>query len=68
MCDSNVNVTLERNLIDNSKIIYKIKGDMAQIILNQNGEKKILNKCYVNKQISKTKKKNFFKKMLEKLF
>lgn len=65
ICESNISVTLHKDDIYNSKIIYKIKGDNAQVILKQdNKEDKLIEECSVKKLKNNTKKKNWFKRLL----
>lgn len=68
ICDTNISVTLEKDKTNNARIIYKIKDGNAYVELNKNGEEIIVGKCIASKQIKKTRKKNFLKRLLEKLF
>jgi len=66
ICSTNINVTIENNLIDDSRIIYKISNDSANVILKQNGEEKELGSCKSIKNNKKVKKKKWFKKLFGK--
>ena len=65
ICDSNINITVHKDKIGYSKIIYKIANDSAEIVLNQNGEESIISKCSAQKNIRKYKKKSWFKKIFD---
>ena len=66
ICSTNINITIENNLIDNSRIIYKISNNSANVILKQNDEERDLGSCKSIKNNKKLKKKNWFKKIFGK--
>lgn len=67
VCDSDINVTLENEQVKNNKIVYKIKGDQATVILKGN-EEKIIGECSALKNNVENKKENWFIRMIKKIF
>ena len=65
ICDSNISVTIEKNNIKNSSIIYEIKNNDAEVILVQNNERKTVGKCKASKNITKAKKKSWLSKLFK---
>lgn len=64
ICQSNISVTLNKDDINNSKIIYKIKYDNSQVVLKQgNKEDKVIGECKVRKIEKKAKKKGWLKNL-----
>ena len=64
ICQSNIGITLNKDDINTSKIIYKIKYDNSQVVLKQeNKEDKVIGECKVRKTENKVKKKSWFKRM-----
>jgi D-alanyl-D-alanine carboxypeptidase len=63
VCANRVNVTLEKNKINKTSIIYKINGDSARVILKQDNEEKNIGFCKASKSVNKHKKKNWFQRL-----
>ena len=64
ICESHISITLNKENIDNSRIIYIIKGDNAQVILKQDGlEDEVISKCKARKIDHKAKKKSWLKRL-----
>ena len=63
ICDSNINITISNDNIDNSRIIYSITGDNADVLLTNGSNKEIIGKCKAIKNNNKVKKKNWFKRI-----
>ena len=59
-CPSEINITLRKDSIKNTKIIYEIKGETANVILNEN---KIEGTCTAYKHKIKKSKKNWLQKL-----
>ena len=58
ICDTNINITLNKQDVENSRIIYSIKGENASVILKQeNAEDKIIGQCKAKKNEYKASKK-----------
>lgn len=68
ICDNNISITLRKELISNSKIIYKIKDNKASVILNSNNEENIIGQCNANKHKNKIERKSWIKRILDKMF
>ncbi len=66
ICSNNFNVTLNKEDIKNSKIIYSLSNDTADIILITNDKKEILGSCASKKIEIKIKKKNWWRTILNK--
>ncbi len=67
MCNQNISVTLKKENIDNSRIVYKIKNtEEADVVLVENNEEKIIGKCKVKKLEKKKVKKKWWKKLFNK--
>ena len=66
ICENKINITIEKSNIDNSKIFYKINNKDATVVLSQNGEERVLEKCKVNRIINKNKNKRWWRKLLKK--
>ena len=64
VCQNNIYITIENNLIKNTEIIYHIKNEEATVIMKQEKEKTI-DKCQAIKHNKKTKKKNWFTKFFK---
>ena len=66
-CESNINITIKNEDINNSKIIYKIKENQASVILKQkNQEDKYVSTCKAYKHNKKVKKKNWLAKIFKR--
>lgn len=65
ICDSSISITLKKELIKDTSIIYKIKGETADITYKNDQENKVIGKCKVTKTIKKNKKKNWFQKIFK---
>lgn len=63
VCDSNISVTINNSDVDNSKIIYSITKDNADVLLVNNKEEKVIGKCKAIKNEIKIKKKNWLQKI-----
>ena len=63
VCDSNINVTIVNDNIKDSKIIYSITNDYADVLLVNAGNKKVIGKCKAIRNINIVKKKNWFKRI-----
>ncbi len=61
VCETNINVTLKKEEISKSRVIYKITGnDSFVVLVNEDGEN-VLGQCKANKNETKVKKKKWFK-------
>jgi len=65
VCDDNISVTLKKEVIDNSGIIYEIRGENADIVINSNNESKVIGTCKANKNKKEQKKKNWFERLFK---
>lgn len=68
VCNRNITITLKNNEIKDSGIIYKINSASAKVILNKNGEEDVLGECGVKHFDKDSRKTNWFKRLINKLF
>ena len=47
ICDKSINVTVDREKLTNSRVIYKISNDFAKVILEDDKESSQLGECSV---------------------
>lgn len=67
LCDQNISVTLKKENIANSKIIYKITdNEKAIVIMVENNEEKTIGNCKVRKLEKKKVKNKWWKKLFKK--
>lgn len=66
ICDSNISVTLENREVEESSIVYNVKGDNSDVVLVQNGKEKVIGNCKTNKVEKKAGKKRWFKSLFGK--
>ena len=64
ICDVNISVTLQKDNIKDSSVIYEIKGDNADVILIEKEERKTIGNCKVNK-VNKKQKKKWYQKIFK---
>lgn len=65
ICDSNISITLKKELIKDTSIIYKIKGETVDVTYINDKENKTVGNCKVSKNTKKHKKKNWFQKIFK---
>jgi len=66
VCDSKINVTLKKDETSNSRIIYNINSDKADVVLVRDNKEKVIGKCKAIKNGNKVKKKSWWKKLFKK--
>ena len=62
-CSKEINITLKKEEITNSNIVYEIRGNEANVVLNVNEDSEVKGSCSVTKNKVKKVKKNWLKKL-----
>ena len=62
ICEKDIYVTLEKEKLKQSEVIYVISSDTAKIVLTQEKEE-VIGECKVKKNINKVKRKSWWKKL-----
>lgn len=67
ICDENISVTLRKENIDNSRVLYKItSNEEANVAIVENNVEKTIGKCKTKKIEKKKIKKKWWKKLFNK--
>lgn len=65
VCKNNISVTINKNSISNSRIVYNITNDNADVVLVSDNENKKIGNCKAIKNNNKIKKKKWWQKIFK---
>ena len=66
VCESDVYTLINKQNLEDSKIIYKIKGIEAEVVLDNGVNNKVIGKCKAYKIVNNKKKSSWWKRLLKK--
>lgn len=67
-CINPINITIPKEQMENTKILYKIKGNNAEVLVVNKNKETILGECFASKVDNNMKKKNKLIRFIKSIF